>query len=453
MSIAQLYHDWLIFPKVLYFVFNIVNYALHTFQNQVIKDRWGLGAKEIGFPLSLQVFSFIGSLYWTWFADKSGRFKIITSCATVCFTAAFLLIFMDTNLLITKDEKILLICAVFAFSSFFNAALFPIMDAIVMALLSSVPGFNKDMFGRQRLWGAIGHFAATASSEIIIQYSFDFLKYLVIISGGLLVLIIVFMIPNHLSLEIGHHHHHAPKKDEKAGQPAADAAVQVAKEHQQPAKVSSPVIYLLTKPAFLFFLLFIVVAGIARSVMTNYGNYFVYNVFQRKYYATFLGAVRLFSEVSVYFCNKDLSMFLGPYWMLILSQLAAVVRSTGYGLIPANKDDLSYLYCIPLELFKGLNSGLVTAGAVRIASEMAPPGGASTAQGLFSGVFVGLSNFLGGQMASVLMSLAAHGTSELEQIGQLFLITGFALLFFTVCFLVKYACVDKVILQGGSKKH
>jgi hypothetical protein len=176
--------------------------------------------------------------------------------------------------------------------------------------------------------------------------------------------------------------------------------------------------------------------------MTNYGNYFVFNVFQRRWYSSYLGGVRLFSEVAVYFCNKDLSTILGPYWMLLLSQLAAVIRAAGYGLIPVNKDDLSYLFCIPLELFKGLNSGLVTAGAVRIAAEMAPPGGASTAQGLFSGVFVGLANFFGGHLAGLLMK--GHG--ELDEIAHLFLLSSGALMFFVVCFTIKFT-VDRSIMQ------
>jgi hypothetical protein len=142
--------------------------------------------------------------------------------------------------------------------------------------------------------------------------------------------------------------------------------------------------------------------------------------------------------------------------MLILSQLAAVIRSAGYGLIPAKKEGLFYLLCIPLELMKGLNSGLVTAGAVRIAFEMAPPGGLSTAQGLFSGVFIGLGTFLGSQLAGLLIKRAPPGSpEELEQIGGLFLQTGGALFFFVILFVIKYAVFDRVILRGltGGKSH
>ena len=75
-------------------------------------------------------------------------------------------------------------------------------------------------------------------------------------------------------------------------------------------------------------------------------------------------------------------------------------------LVPQKIADSSmwYLACIPLELFKGLNSGLVTAGAVRIASDLAPPGGANTAQGLFTGILVGFSTFVGGILSIFLFS-------------------------------------------------
>lgn len=458
-SVGKLYHDWLVFPKALYFVFNVSNYAMHSHQNLLFRERLALTTKELSGTFSMLVLSFIGSIYWTWLADKSGRFKMINGLATTIFALSWLAAFMDPNWLVTKDERMLLVYAVIGMTSFFSSALFPIIDAVVMSLLSSVPGFNKDMFGRQRMWGAIGHCGATYISDFIFtKLGLEPLKYMVLGSGILLFLVITLMIPNSLSLEVGHHHHHAPaKKDDKQAS-SNDAAVTVSKDAAAtPAvtKTSDPVWFLLTSPSFLFFLLFIFVSGVTRSQMTNFGNQFIITVFQRKYYVSMLATVRLFSEVSVYYFNKDLSVFLGPYWMLILSQLAAVVRSVGYGLTPTSTEGMSYLLGIPWELMKGLNSGLVTAGAVRIASDMAPPGGASSAQGLFTGVFVGLANLFGGQLARKLLDLAPPGTSEVDSLGGLFLQTGGCLFVFLLCFIAKYALVDKVILQGnkgGNKK-
>jgi MFS family permease len=112
---------------------------------------------------------------------------------------------------------------------------------------------------------------------------------------------------------------------------------------------------------------------------------------------------------------------------------------------------LWYLGCIPLELLKGLNSGLVTAGAVHIASSMAPPGGANTAQGLFSGFFIGLSMLVGGALAWALFSGGDDENNE-KQLALGFGITGIILLVFTVLFILKYAFVDKVILVKNTKK-
>jgi MFS family permease len=441
---------WFIFPKLLYLSMNIMIYCLHTFQTQIFEDKWFLNLKDISFANMLQVSSFLGSLFWTWFADKTGHSKAIAGFNCVLFGLVWGMVFLPNHYIITEDERKFLVCAVIALSGFFQSALFPISDAVVMAIISSTGGFSKELFGRQRFFGAFGHYIATFSSDTLKNYGYDTLGYLLLASCICLLSLILFGIPSDLKLEIGHHHHHAPKKEEKKEE-KTETAVLV--ESQVPEKKESPMAILLKKPAFLFFLLFLLVAGITRSFMTNYQNFFVDRKFDRKEYMKVLGSIRFFSEGMVYYFNQDLGKFLGYHWMLILSQVAAGLRSLGYGLVGGTENpqtSMWYLACIPLELLKGLNSGLVTAGAVRIASDLAPPGGANTAQGLFTGVFIGFSMFIGGALSYFLFEGSSGNDERLISIG--FNVTGILLLIFTVIFTLKYALVDKVILVSGGKK-
>lgn len=436
-----------IFPKVLYFVFNLMNYCLHTFQSQLIEDQWHLSLKDIAAANMLQFTSFAGSLFWTWFADKTGRFKIIISVGCVLYGLLWSTLFLSPRIAVTEDERLFLVCSVLALSGFFQASLFPILDAVVIAIVSRTGKFSKELFGRQRFWGAFGHYASTFASDFIKEHFEGYFTLVFLLGGSCITLLclILFGIPNDLKLEVGHGHHHAPppKKDGEAPKETAVPATAT------PQSKKSPLMQLLAKPAFLFFLLFMLLSGITRSFMTNYQNYFVNRKFNRQRFLTVLATVRFFSEGAVYFFNQDLGKFLGYHWMLILSQVAAALRSLGYGIIGVIggcEEGDYYLFCIPLELLKGLNSGLVTAGAVRIASDLAPHGGANTAQGLFSGVFIGLSMFVGGFLSWRLF--AGKSGNEEGMIAMGFNITGALLLVFTLVFTLKYAFVDKVILNG-----
>lgn len=442
MSSSKTYSKGQMFPNLLYFAFNIVIHGMQAFQVQFIKDRWGLGVWELGLPLSFQAFAYFGMLYWTWLADRSGRVKQILLTATICYTAALLMIFLNANMLITKEEKILLTCAVFAVSSFFRAALLPIIDAVVMSVLSSEPHLSKDMYGRQRLWGDFGTFVASATGEIIVQkFHFEFLKYMVMGSGALLVLIIVLLMPKNLIIKSD-----CNDTTKKTDLSSNDTVITISDEHRQPIIVNSPAMCLLTNPGFLPFLLFIIVSGIVRSLMSNYVSYFVHSLSSQSHSIYSLAAARSFSEVLVFGGHKAISISLGAYWMLILSQAAAAVRSICYGLIPVQEGSISSLIFIPLELLKGMGSALMITAAVRLAYDLAPPGVVFTAQGLLN-IGIGLSTYLGPQLASVLMMMTYDGRSDLEQFSRLFLFSGSALFFITMCFFTRCAFVDKVILQ------
>ena len=332
--------DFLIFPKALYFCLNLVVYAAHAFQAQFFMDVWKLPVHEFGYISSLQGFNFFGALVWSHVADKAGKPKMIMSvCATVycimmCLLAAP--VFRGEE---QQFYRRAYAAVVNGTGQFFLAGCFPLLDALVMAMLARDPRNSKEIFGRQRLWGTFGHCAAT--------YICIFAIWLAGGYGGMFVSLalctvsfiafIYFGIPSNLDFDLkkGHHGHAGGHDKKPTNLTAAQEAA--AAERDRPT-VGSPTIRLLRNPHFLFFTFFILIAGYVRSIMTNFQSYFLSKVLnQDNKFVANAGAVRVITEVAVFFFGKQLMALMGPYWMLILSQVTGIARIFGYAVIPVKK--------------------------------------------------------------------------------------------------------------------
>ena len=100
---------------------------------------------------------------------------------------------------------------------------------------------------------------------------------------------------------------------------------------------------------------------------------------------------RVVPEALLYFFSKEISQYLGIYWVLIIGHTAGVLRmfwlhhGPCWSLLGFHSRNLGLYSIYALEWLKGVNSSLVISSAARIASDMAPKGLASTAQGLVAG--------------------------------------------------------------------
>jgi hypothetical protein len=126
--------------------------------------------------------------------------------------------------------------------------------------------------------------------------------------------------------------------------------------------------------------------------------------------------------------------------MLVLSQIAGLVRVFGYAFFTSPDSALLPFF---LEISKGLNSGLLVTSSVRIASDIAPPGCESSAQGLFSGTYTGLSMFVGGFFNGFLLYISNNNLCFM------FKWVGFLSLTCTIIFIIKYSFFDRVMKLPG----
>ena len=444
---AYVRDEMLFYPKALYFGLNLVVYVMHALSANYFLDVWKLPIYKFGYISSLQGFNFFGSLVWSHVADKINRPRLIIGlCATVY---CVMMCALQANPF-DKEKQVIATSVYMALvngtAQFFLAGCFPLLDALILALLSRDPRNSKEIFGRQRLWGTFGHCAATyigITGKFLMGYAGLFV--MLVACTSFFVSMVVLGIPSNLNVNIhaGGHHGHGGGSHQNERKDAAQI------ERERPT-VGSPTIRLLSNPHFLFFMAFILIAGYVRAIMTNFQAYFISKVMlQKDTFVGHAGAIRVVTEVGVFFFGKQLMAFMGPYWMLIFSQVAGILRILGYGLIPVGVPGWE-LSVIPLELLKGLNTGLIVSSAVRLANDIAPRDCANTAQGLFSGIYTGLATAVGGMLGGWLIYANLDKPVPMQ---SMFLISALMTSVMTLLFALKYALVDRVIFTFGRKPN
>jgi MFS family permease len=450
--VAKFAEDWLIVPKMLYFGLNVVIYSTHAFIFQYLEGAWLIKKSQFSLTNFVQFTNIAGSFFFSRLADRTGKYRLIISgcVAAYCCCMCLLLfpIFLDKSQEYLKLGYYLLINAC---CFFFTAGTFPLLDSMVMSKLSSNPNLSKEMFGRQRLWGTIGHCIIGVIVHELYEIAgndYKVMFYTLIVSSVLFIIAVFIGIPGDLKVEAHSHGHHAP-----AASTNKEASKEASKEAVSPVAASGPrptAFSLMTSPAFSFFLGTVLVAGFIRAIITTYQSPYITNeLFLKKSVVSGSIFIRVFPEVTLYFFSKEISQWFGIYWVLLIGHAAGVIRMFGYTLIPqAAKEDSKpsfpiYCFILALECLKGANSSLVISSAARIASDMAPKGMASTAQGLVAGTWQGLSMTIG--------ALSGYFMVEASSIKTTFLISSIAGAICIGLILAKFAVVDRVILIKSRK--
>jgi Na+/melibiose symporter-like transporter len=197
----------------------------------------------------------------------------------------------------------------------------------------------------------------------------------------------------------------------------SDLDIPEAKKSAEEVKVDHPIRQLLRVPMFISFLAFIFTAGFVRSVINVYLSYYVYRTLQfGKVMPAYLALIRLASEVVMFFFGHFITEGIGYHGVLVLSQLAGLVRILGYGWFPIRASNypwgLMFAAISLLESLKGVNSGLIVIGATKFAAELAPQGCNHTAQGLLNGVYTGLSTAMGALCAGLFLRFVSNNKDD-----------------------------------------
>lgn len=468
--LTQINNRWLITPKLMYFTMNTVVYTFHLFRAPFITEYLDLSKPYVGLISTLMsVIAFPSATVWSTLADRLGRHKLVLSLITFGVVACF-------ELLLVRFEayhvRLMYSIGMLMLYNSFLVGMQPLLDYAALELLSSKPGFSKEMYGRQRLWGTIAYSVITLGGAVLMDWlgGFWVLFMIMPLVAVVFVATLYFTALPDKPKALWGWRGTGPGADGAAEQGAKGArgspeitAVQLSGMAEAKGAGSVPHLVaegapggkepgqkqqrgrwraLLTDPNYMFFLFVILMLGLARSVMTTYlALFWKTNMQMTSTEIACAGAIfAMVLEIGVFFVARPVGALLGNYWMLLLAQLAMVVRCWAYVWLPEGRGLCWAVYVI--ELLKGLSFGLAHSAAIKIANEAAPEGLEATAQALYNSVYVQLPTAIAG-----LIGMWAFGRFHNAAAKVMFLGTAVLSSLALVLFVLKYGMDGKIRIR------
>jgi PPP family 3-phenylpropionic acid transporter len=364
--------------KAIYFFFYGAAASLFPFL-VIYYENLGLSGYQIGFLAGIMpLIALFSAPLWGGLADATQKHKIL------------LLLAMSTSIVIafalSNASAFLWLIPLVVLLAFFIAPIMPIVDNSVMDHLAD----HKDQYGKLRLWGAIGWGATAPVIGWVIErsdMSWAFYGYMILMSAALLVT---------WKLTV------------------SQAGIG--------SKFWTGLRSLLSNPSWSLFLFTVFVFGIGSSVIQNFLFLYMNDLEASK---TLMGLSLMFATISelpvLYFSDRLLNRF-GSTGMIIFSMSFLVLRLLAYSFIRIP------LLILMIQLLHGPTYSAMWVSGVSYAAKNAPHGMGATAQGLFSGVLLGLSAAVGAFIGGFLY----------ENIGPvaMFRLIGFLVLLGIVLFLL-----------------
>jgi PPP family 3-phenylpropionic acid transporter len=342
----------LLLPKLYYFFAYAASASLIPYL-VIYYQSLGFSGSQIGVLSGIPtLISLVSMPLWGGLADATSKKHLLLGVSILLTMAAVWALSTATIFV-----WIALIVIVYAFNS---APVMPLVDSTVMDML----GERKDLYGKLRLWGAVGWgISAQAVGWLTEQkgLQWSFWGYLVFTA---LVLLVVLSLPaSHASLG---------------------------------GRYWQGLRGLLQDHRWRFFLLVVFVSGIGSSILTNFLFLRLNDLGSS---TTLMGTaliVATVSELPVFFFSGRLIKRGGARSLLVLSLFAYVLRGLAVSFLAVPWQVL------PIQLLHGLTFSITWVAGVTYAREIAPPGMGATAQSLFSGAFFGLGGSVGALIGGIL---------------------------------------------------
>lgn len=342
----------LLAPKAFYFCFYAALSSLLPFLILYYRGL-GLNGAQIGLLVGISpIVTLLAAPFWGALADSTRRHRAVL---TVTIIGA-----MSMIVLLSQASTLLWLVPIVVAYAFFYAPIMPLVDNGVMEML----GERRELYGRQRVWGAIGWGMASAAAGVLIDryglgiafYSFIF--FFVILLG----------VSTRLRVSAGN-----------IGQPFWQGVRQ-----------------LTSNRPLMVFLVTVLFAGIGSGIVNNYIFLYLEDLGADRTLMGLSQTVATLSEMPVFFFSAMLLRRFGARWLLLLALGAYVVRLLAYTLLPP------VWLVLPINLLHGLTFSALWVAGVSYAAEVAPKGMGATAQGLFTGVTMGLGSACGALLGGLL---------------------------------------------------
>lgn len=385
-------------PKLIYFTLNMALYSSLTFTSAYFFERWGLPIYQFGALSSLSIIELIGAMWWGGLADRSGRHREILLGCTWMYCGCFCLLPVAEWLLPEDDAfglKMGISTVLLGGTYFFMSSFFPLVDSCVLRELKSnnaataaTGDDNHVSFGKQRLWGTVGHAAISVISAQFIGWFGWPGMFGVMILTCLSFSLVICTIP--LDNEVD--------DNDSISVCDSDDGPRI---HEDNTGNWSFVF----KFEFLLFLFVVLLSGYMRSILSIFLPYhLLIDMHQTPMFVGLTAVFRISAEILIFAYAQTaqvsrLSTRAGEVKLVLLGLAAGVLRVAGYGSLRGIEQGSGFplwLVVFLLESLKGISVACLISGAVRLAHDLVPESNATRAQALVSGTYSGLSTGLAG---------------------------------------------------------
>jgi PPP family 3-phenylpropionic acid transporter len=339
--------------KTFYFLYYAAAAALLPFL-VLYYEQLGLSGGQIGVLTAiLPLVTLFAASFWGGLADATQQHRPLMLLAISGVILLALMILFSTTFLS-------LVGVIIAFA-FFVAPIVPFLDNSTLAYL----GEHKNQYGKLRLWGAVGWGMAAPVVGWLVEQSnltWSFYSYIGLMFAGLLV---AFRLPI------------------------------------SQTKLSAPFwqgvrLMLGNSRQWRLFLIIIFSAGIGSAIIHNYLFLYMEQLGAGNSLMGVALTVATLSELVIFSSSDRLLNRWGIKNVLLLALAALAARLLAYAVIS------NPWLVLPVQLLHGLSFSALWAAGVAYADRIAPSGLGATAQGLFTGVFMGLGAAVGAFIGGVL---------------------------------------------------
>lgn len=341
----------LLVPKAFYFCYFAASSSLLPFLALYYHES-GLSGGQIGILVSLSpIITWLAAPFWGALADNTRQYRLIltTTIIGTAFTAG----------LLGWVSGFLLLLPVVVVYAFFCAPIIPLVDNGVMTML----GERSRLYGRQRVWGSIGWGISAAAAGLLVDRFGQGVSFYIYI----FFFIILAFISTKFRMSSG--------------------AIRLPFWQGMRALVGNR--------ALIIFLVTTLFASMGSAIVNNYVFIYLKDLGASGALLGISLTVATLSEMPVFFFAATLLRVFGARGLLLLSLSAYVVRLIAYTFLPP------VWLVLPINLLHGLTFAALWTAGVSYANEVAPTGMSATAQGLFTGVTMGLGSAVGALVAGL----------------------------------------------------
>lgn len=381
-------------PKLIYFTLNMALYSSLTFTSAYFFERWGLPIYQFGALSSLSIVELIGAMWWGGLADRSGRHREILLGCTWMYCGCFCLLPVAEWILPDEDAaglKLALSTVLLGTTYFCMSSFFPLVDSCVLRELkrrtADNPGTSDHVsFGKQRLWGTIGHAAISIISAQFISWFGWSGMFGVMILTCVAFSLIIYTIPDGQAIELTEN----------------DAETSTLDDNDSTWNF-------LFKFDFLLFLFVVLLSGYMRSILSIFLPYhLLIDLKQTPMFVGMTAVFRISAEILIFAYTSGkishestggLGTRAGEVKLVLFGLAAGVLRVAGYSVLEWLEESSGFplwLVVFLLESLKGISVACLISGAVRLAHDLVTESASTRAQALVSGTYSGLSTGLAG---------------------------------------------------------